>query len=92
MSTTFDTIHTHFNVYDMPDYEDISRRFLQGFQSFITAKKYQAVQTVLKQEILHDTTLTQNPSFVTAIVNRMDDESVLEKRYIFISVNPQAMV
>ncbi len=89
MTTAYDTLRTHFDVHAMPDFEGVSRRFLQGFEAFIAAKKYQAVRAVLKDEIQHES-LRKNPDFITAIVNRMDDESVLEKRYIFISFNPQA--
>jgi len=89
MTTAYDTLRTHFDVHTMPDFEGVSRRFLQGFEAFITAKKYQAVRAVLNDEIQHEA-LRKNPDFITAIVNRMDDESVLEKRYIFISLNPQA--
>jgi hypothetical protein len=91
MTTAYETLHTHFDIGSMADYEGISRRFLQGFDGFVTAKKYQAVRAVLKEEIQHET-LVNNPDFINAIVNRMDDESVLEKRYVFISVNPQALV
>lgn len=91
MTIAYDSLRTHFDVCAMPDFEGISRRFLQGFESFITAKKYQAVRAVLKDEI-QQSRLSNNPDFINAIVNRMDDESVLEKRYIFISVNPQALV
>ncbi len=91
MTAAYDTLRTHFDVQAMPDIEGISRRFLQGFGAFITAKKYQAVRAVLKEEIQNES-LKKNPDFINAIVNRMDDESVLEKRYIFISLNSQASV
>ncbi len=91
MTIAYDTLCTHFDIDTMADYDGISQRFLQGFGSFITAKKYQAVCAVLKEEIQHES-LVKNPDFVTAIVNRMDDEAVLEKRYIFLSVNPQALM
>lgn len=91
MTTAYDTLRTHFEVCAMPDFEGISRRFLQGFESFINAKKYQAVRAMLKEEI-QQSKLANNPDFISAIVNRMDDESVLEKRYIFISLNPQVSV
>lgn len=91
MTIAYDTLRTCLDVCAMPDFEGISRRFLQGFGSFITAKKYQAVRAVLKEEIQHSA-LSNNPDFISAIVNRMDDESVLEKRYIFLSLNSQALV
>lgn len=91
MTIAYETLRTHFDMNAMTDYEGISQRFLQGFDSFVTAKKYQAVCAVLKEDIQHET-LVKNPDFVTAIVNRMDDEAVLEKRYIFLSVNPQALI
>ncbi len=91
MSTVYDTMNTHFDVLAMPDYEAVSRRFLQGFQPFVTAKKYQAVRAVLREDVRHEA-LVKNPDFIDAIVQQMDDEAVLEKRYIFLSVKPQSAV
>ncbi len=91
MTTVYDTMNTHFDVLSMPDYEGISRRFLQGFEPFVTAKKYQAARDVIKEDVCLET-LVKNPDFIDAIVKRVDDEAVLEKRYIFISVNPNALV
>jgi hypothetical protein len=34
----------------------------------------------------------RNPDFIQAIANRVDDEAILEKRYVFLSVNPKALV
>jgi hypothetical protein len=90
MSTVYDTMNTHFDVLTMPDYEGISRRFLQGFESFVSAKKYQAARDILREDVRHET-LVKNPDFIEAIVKRMDDEALLEKRFIFISLNPQAL-
>lgn len=91
MTTVYDMMNTSFDVLSMPDYEGISRRFLQGFEPFITAKKYQAARAILKEDACHET-LVKNPDFIDAIVKRMDDEAILEKRYIFISLNPQVAV
>jgi len=91
MSTAYDTLYTHFDVLSMPDYDGISRRFQQGFESFVTAKKYQAVRAILREEVQHET-LVKNPELIQAIVNRVDEEALLEKRFIFISVNTQAPV
>jgi len=91
MTTAYDTLHTHFDVLTMPDYEGISRRFLQGFEGFVSAKKYQAVRAILREEVQHET-LVKNPELIEAIVNRLDEEAIMEKRYIFISVNPKALV
>lgn len=90
MSTVYNTMNTHFDVFAMPDYEGVSRRFLQGFESFVSAKKYQAARDILREDVRHET-LVKNPDFIEAIVKQMDDEALLEKRYIFISLNPQAL-
>ena len=91
MTTAYETLRTHFDIGSMADYEGISRRFLQGFDGFVAAKKFQAVQAIVKEEMMSET-LVKNPDFISAIVNRMDDDAILEKRYIFLSVNPQALV
>jgi hypothetical protein len=89
--SVYDTIHTHFDVFSMPDYDGINRRFQQGFESFVTAKKYQAVRAILREEVQHES-LVKNPELIQAIVNRVDEEALLEKRFIFISVNTEALV
>lgn len=88
MSTTYE-LKTRFDVEAMPDYESVSRRFLEGFTRFAEAKKLDGVRAVLKTEITHET-LVRNPDFIQAIAGRVADEALLEKRYIFISVNPEA--
>jgi hypothetical protein len=91
MTTAYGTLRMHFDIHSMPDFEGISRRFLQGFNAFIKAKKCQAARAVLQTEVRH-AGLAKNPRFINEVVNRMDDESVLEKRFIFISLNSQALV
>lgn len=91
MTTAYDTLHTHFDVLEMPDFEGISRRFRQGFEGFVMAKKYQAVRAILREEVQHET-LVKNPEFIQAMVNRVDEEALLEKRFIFISVNTEVPV
>ena len=91
MSTAYDTLHTHFDVLEMPEYEEVSRRFRQGFEGFVMAKKYQAVRAILREEVQHET-LVKNPEFIQALVNRVDEEALQEKRFIFISVNTEAPV
>ncbi len=91
MSTAYDTLHTHFDVLEMPEYEEVSRRFRQGFEGFVMAKKYQAVRAILREEVQHET-LVKNPEFIQALVNRVDEEALQEKRFIFISVNTEAAV
>ncbi len=89
MSTTYE-LKTRFEVEAMPDYEAVSRRFLEGFHPFAMSKKTAAVRAVLKTEITHET-LVRNPDFIDAIARRVEDEALLEKRYIFLSVNPEAV-
>lgn len=91
MATIYDTMNTSFDVHGMTDFEGISRRFLHGFEPFVTAKKYQAARAVLQEDVQMES-LVKNPDFIDAIVKRMDDEAVLEKRYIFISVNASVSV
>lgn len=91
MTTSYHTLTTHFDIESMPDYEGIRQRFLQGFDSFVAAKKYQAVRAVLQDETSSQT-LASNPGFVADIVRHVDDEALLEKPYIFLSVTPTAMV
>lgn len=91
MTTMFET-RTQFDVEAMPGYADIRARFEQNFQNFVDAKKLQAVHAVLKEEFTGTEKIVKNPDFIQAIANRVDDEALLEKRYIFISVNPQALI
>jgi hypothetical protein len=91
MVTTYETLNTRFEVESMPDYDDIRARFEHGFSGFVAAKKLEAVKAILPEEIPNET-LVRNPDFIEAIAGRVDDEALLEKRYVFISLNPEALV
>lgn len=90
MTTTYNAVKARFDVESLPDYEGVSRRFLGDFQAFVAAKKDQAVQRYLKDELPEGSGLTQDPDFVAAVVRNLDEEGLLEKPYIFISINPEA--
>ena len=91
MTITYETLNTRFEVESMSDYDEIRARFEQGFSGFVSAKKLAAVQDIVSEEITSET-LVNNPDFIQAIANRVDDEALLEKRYVFISVNPKVLV
>lgn len=91
MTITYETLHTRFEVESLPGYEEIRARFEQGFSGFVSAKKLAAVKAIISEEITSET-LVKNPDFAQAIANRVDDEALLEKRYVFISVNPKALL
>jgi hypothetical protein len=91
MSTLSLITHFDMNVLEtMVDYDGIRQRFAQGFERFVAAKKYQAVCALLPDEIQNEC-LVKSPNFIQAVTHRVDDEALLEKRYIFLSVNPQAV-
>ncbi|HEY9744949.1 MAG TPA: hypothetical protein V6C99_01890 [Oculatellaceae cyanobacterium] len=91
MAITYETLNTQFEVESMPNYAEIRDRFEQGFEEFVSAKKLAAVKAILPEEIPSET-LVCNEDFIQAIAKRVDDEAILEKRYIFISVNPKALI
>ncbi len=91
MAITYETHNVRFEVESMSDYDEIRARFEQGFSGFVAAKKLEAVTAIISDEIPSET-LVKNPDFIQAIANRVDDEALLEKRYVFISVNPKALV
>lgn len=91
MTTAYEVMSDQFDVLSLAEYEAVSRRFSQEFPSFVAAKKYQAVCKVVKEDVQLDM-LKNNPTFIHSIVQRMDDESILEKSYIFISLNPQMAI
>ena len=71
----------------MADYEGVSRRFQEGFSAFEWERRMTAAAKVLATEITHET-LVRNPDFIAQVAGRIDEEALLEKRYVFISVNP----
>ena len=75
------------NVEALPEYAETRQRFEAGFGRFVTLKKEQAVCLLLPQELSSET-LVRNLDFIQAIASRVDDEAILEKRYIFLSLNP----
>lgn len=89
--TTVHEIQTCFNVESMPGYLEIRERFEKSFESFEEKKKVQAVIAALKDE-LPEWQVANNPAFINAIAANVDEEALLEKRFIFLSVNPQAFV
>jgi len=91
MTTAIETKFTAASIEAMPDFEGISRRFLQDFEAFVQQKKVSAVKAVLKQE-LSASVLSESENLVQAIVANLDEEALLEKRYIFLSVNAQCLV
>jgi hypothetical protein len=89
MATTYHALTT-FNVAELenlPEYEGTSQRFMEAFPPFVMLKKEQAVRALLKEEIPSET-LVKNPDFIAAIACRVEDEALVEKRYIFLSLNP----
>lgn len=91
MTTAYEVMSAQFDVLALADYEAVSRRFQEGYPAFVASKKYQSVCQVVKEDVQLDA-LKNNLDFINAIVQRMDDESILEKSYIFLSLNPQMSI
>jgi len=80
-----------FALESLPEYPSIRERFLNGFESFVLTKKNEAVQKALPQE-MNNLLLLHCPNFKKAVINQLDCEALLEKPYIFISVNAKTLL
>lgn len=89
MTMTIDSRKVHFDVETMADYAGIRQRFEEGFAAFVNSTTLAAARAVLRDELPQAETLVDNSDFVHLVAGRIDEEALLEKRYIFISVNPQ---
>lgn len=90
MTTTINSLRTlcAAEIEKLPEYEGTRHRFEEGFHRFVTLKKEEAVRLVLREEVPSES-LVKNPDFIDAIVNNVEDEAIVEKRYIFLSLNPE---
>ena len=85
------SLPTRFDVASMPDYAGLRRRFLQSFEDFVAAKKWDAVQRFLPEE-LRNTSIVTCPAFVQAVIRHLDNEALLEKHRAFLPMTPQMLV
>lgn len=69
---------------NLDDTTGVGERFKQGFQQFIQSKKHQAVVNLLKDELPH---LADDPKFIEKVMNRLGDDAVEEKRFVFLVLN-----
>ncbi len=90
MTITYE-VKAQFDVEALSGYAEIRERFEQSFQDFVSHKKLLAAQAVLRDEI-QSANIANNSDFIKAVAARVDEESIIEKRYIFLSLNSEALV
>ncbi len=81
-------LNAPIDVQAIPNFEDIKQRFEKSFQAFVQDKKYTAAAEAIRDEFGKES-LVQNEDFVNRVVDHMDDETLVEKRFVFISVNQE---
>ncbi len=81
-------LNTVLDIDSIPDFENIKQRFEQSFQSFVQDKKYTAAAEAIRDEFGKES-LVQNEDFVTQVAHRIEDDALIEKRFVFISVNQE---
>jgi hypothetical protein len=90
-STCFHNSLIQLALESLPDYPGIRERFLAGFEPFVSSKKLEAVARLLPQELLQEN-LAHSPEFQAAVAQRLDSEALLEKPYVFVSLNPKMLL
>ncbi len=80
------TLTPEINIDAIADHEDIERRFTGSFDEFVRSKKLTAAVEAAHSE-LSGTKIAHNEDFIGRIAEAIDDEAIVEKRFIFISVN-----
>lgn len=88
MTITMETYEIAVDVESIAGYEDMRRRFMDGFEAFVNQKKLDGARKVLRDE-LGESVLAKNEDFVQAVAAQVNDEALIEKPYIFLSVNPK---
>jgi hypothetical protein len=73
-------------VATIEDAEGIQKRFQESFNQFLDQKKFEAVQAVLKEEL---PLLAEDDNFVKKTIERLGNDIVKEKRFVFLSLNPK---
>lgn len=86
MTVLFKTLETEIDLEALPEYEGTKQRFLEGFPHFVREKKIAAVIKALEEELGNDIVL-KDPKLVMAVSQRVDDSALVEKPYVFISVD-----
>lgn len=100
MSTIFNTMETtesgdiqHREVVleQLPEFDSVRERFETEFPAFVREQKIKAVIEALQEELGAASTL-QMPKLVSDVMKRLDDTALIEKPYVFISVNPKVLI
>ena len=79
------------SIEQVEGYEGIRRRFMDGFGTFVSQKKHAAVAQVLKDE-LGANAMSESENLMAAVMNRLEDEALIETPYVFIAINPKMMI
>lgn len=70
----------------LDDPTGIGERFSQSFSRFLQDKKREAVIEVLQEDLPH---LAGSDDFVDRVMNKLNDDIVDEKRFVFLVLNPK---
>ncbi len=71
---------------NLDDPTGVGERFLESFTKFIEAKKHEKVIETLEEDFPH---LAQDNAFVQKVMERLGDDIIEEKRFVFLVLNPQ---
>lgn len=71
---------------ELQDIDGIGERFAESFAAFLQEKKTAVVLDVLKDEFPG---LAENENFVKQVVEKLDDSTIKEKRFVFLVFNPK---
>lgn len=75
----------------LDEYEDVSARFLRAFESFTARKRERAVDEVILAEF-GPSRLSNSRHFAKQVETHVDDEALIEKPVVFVSINPKMLV
>lgn len=87
MTTEIKTLHTFGDITTLDEYELIADRFQEGFEAFVQDKLMEATKDVISQEWGHPA-FAANEDFMQSVIDRIDRSALLEKRFVFVSLNP----
>ena len=80
------------DVSKCPDFEHIKARFEDSFYDFVMAKKRAAAIDAIRDEF-GDSPMADrfigDEGFLQSVTDKMDNDALVEKRFVFLSVNPE---
>jgi hypothetical protein len=75
----------------LPEYAAVRDRFLKDFENFVSFKKHEAVRRILLEEVA-SATVANCLDFQAAVIQHLDNEALLEKQSMVLSLSSKTLI